>query len=139
MRIDCFLRLTLNHARRIFVFRDKQPLALEDLMGLLLTAAAASRIEKSGNDLADICSLLSSDLRYRGKGLDGDTRPGKLLPFKAEGLIKARRAIAENTAIRSIDILVRKADDCSVELLRVGKRGGWKRITRVWNKAENPI
>lgn len=108
-------------------------------MGLLLTAAAASRIEKSGNDLGEICAMLSSDLRYRGKGLEGDTRAGELLPFKGPALIGARRAIAADPAIRSIHILVRRADDSSVELLRVGRRGGWKRITRVWNSEGAPI
>lgn len=108
-------------------------------MGLLLSAAAASRIEKSGNDLADICGMLSADRRARGVGLVGaEVLPGELLPFKGPALISARRTIAENKAIRAIHILVRRADTDEVELLRVGRKGGWTRVTRVWNKDGQP-
>lgn len=109
-------------------------------MGQLLSAAAAARIEKSGNDLADICGMLSADRRYRGVGVVSHAvLPGKLLPFKGEALIAARRTIYGNKAVRAVCILVRRADDCSVELLRVGARGGWTRITRVWDGEGLPV
>lgn len=103
-------------------------------MAFLLTAAVASRIEKSGNDLAEICQMLSADRRYRDRSPFG----GTLLSFKREALIAARKTMEANTAIRTIDVLVRNFSDSSVDLLRVGRRGGWKRITRVWNKDGAP-
>lgn len=107
-------------------------------MGLLLTAAAASRIEKSGNDLADICRMLSSDRRFRnGSPAGADFLPAEPLPKKCLALPQAKYLLARNKAIRSMDILVRSGDD-SVDLLRVGKRGGWKRITRIWGKDGQP-
>ena len=108
-------------------------------MSVLLTAAAAARVEKSGNDLGEICAMLSADRRYRGKGLPGDTRPGEILPFKGPALVAARRTIAADKAVRAVCILVRRADDSSVELLRVGRRGGWTRVTRIWNGEGEPV
>lgn len=108
-------------------------------MGLLLTASAASRIEKSGNALADICGMLSADRRARGVGLVSVVAmPGETLPCKREAIANARRTIASNSAIRAVDVLVRCGDD-SVDLIRVGKRGGWKRITRVWDTEGLPV
>jgi hypothetical protein len=111
-------------------------------MALLLTAAAAARIEKSGNDLADICGMLSADRRYRGLGCMGipeALRSGELLPFKREALIAARRTVAANKAVRSVDVLCRRGDTDEVELLRVGARGGWTRITRIWDEDGLPV
>lgn len=106
-------------------------------MSLLLSAAAASRIEASGNDLADVCAMLSADRRYYGKGLAGDPRQGASLPCRREAIAAARRTVAANVAVRSVDVVVRNGDD-SVDLIRVGKRGGWKRITRIWDKDGAP-
>ncbi len=108
-------------------------------MSVLLSAAAAARIEAAGNDLGDICAMLSADRRARGQGLPGDIRPGQLLPFKGEALTAARRALANDKAIRSLCILVRRADTGAVELLRVGKKGVWKRITCVWSAEGLPV
>jgi hypothetical protein len=94
-------------------------------MYLLLSASAASRIENSGNDLADICRMLSADRR------------NPCLPGKREAISSVRQMLAANSAMRAVDVLVRCGDD-SVELLRVGKRGGFKLITRVWDKAGVP-
>lgn len=98
-------------------------------MALLLTAAAASRVERSGNDLAEICAMLSADRRWRERSPHG----GESLPGKREALIGARSSMAANPAIRAIDVLVRNGDD-SVDLLRAGPRGGWRRITRIWDR-----
>lgn len=108
-------------------------------MSVLLSAAAAARVEKSGNDLGDVCAMLSADRRYRGKGLPGDTRPGQLLPFKREALTAARRLLAKDKAVRAVYVLIRRSDDGSVELLRVGKLGAWKRVTRIWDRNGEPV
>ena len=106
-------------------------------MGLLLTAAAASRIEKSGNDLGEICLTLSRHRRLTSgsKLLNGSER---YIAPKGEALSRARRWIADAEGVRSVDILVWCADG-SVDLLRVGRKGGWKRITRVWNAKGLPV
>jgi hypothetical protein len=105
-------------------------------MGLLLTAAAASRIEKSGNDLGEICLKLSGHRRLVSgtKLLNGSER--HITP-KGEALSKARRWIADAEGVRSVDVLVWCADG-SVDLLRVGRKGGWKRVTRIWDKDGQP-
>lgn len=105
-------------------------------MATLLTAAAASRIEKSGNDLGEICLKLSGHRRLvsGAKLLNGSER---YITPKGEALTKARRWIADAFAVRSVDILVWNGDG-SVDLLRVGKKGGWKRITRIWDKDGTP-
>ena len=95
-------------------------------MATLLTAAAASRIEKSGNDLGEICRTLSSERRT------------PTLPGKREAICGVRRMLAQNSAMRSADALVRCCDD-SIELIRIGKRGGLKVIARVWNKEGLPV
>ncbi len=103
----------------------------------LISAAAVSRIEKAGCDLASVALQLSSDKRARGIGaVEG--LPAEHLPLKGHALCQARRAIAENKAIKCIFITVRRADTDEVELLRVGKRGGWKRITLIWSAEGRP-
>lgn len=53
---------------------------------------------------------------------------GKLPCFR-EAVAKARRQIAETPAVRAINIVCLRADD-ERWLVRVGRRGGWKRL---WN------
>lgn len=95
-------------------------------MSLLLSSASASRIEASGNDLAEICRTLSSERRT------------PTLPGKREAICGVRRMLSQNSAMRSADALVRCCDD-SIELIRIGKRGGFKVIARVWNKEGLPV
>lgn len=103
---------------------------------VLLSAAAASRIEKSGNDLGEICLTLSGHRRLASGStlLNGSER---YITPKGEALTKARRWIADAFGVRSVDILVWNGDG-SVDLLRVGRKGGWKRITRIWNAKGEP-
>lgn len=99
----------------------------------LISAAAANRIEKAGCDLASVALQLSADKRARGiNAIEG--LPAELLPFKRDALHSARRAIAANKAIKCMFLTVRRADTDAVELLRVGRKGGWKRVTVIWNK-----
>lgn len=107
-------------------------------MNVLISAAAASRIEKSGCDLASVALQLSADKRARGIGaIEG--LPAEYLADKGKALCQARKAIEADKAIRHIFITVRRADTGAVELLRVGRKGGWKRITCIWDKNGAPV
>lgn len=106
-------------------------------MNVLISAAAASRIEKAGCDLASVALQLSADKRARGIGaIEG--LPAEYLADKGRALIQARKAIVADKATRHIFITVRRADTGAVELLRVGRKGGWKRITCIWNGKGEP-
>lgn len=92
---------------------------------LLMTAKTAAKVEAEGNDLGDVCQLLSRHRR------------GERLPRKYEFIAKARHAMRENRSIRAIQGVVWCGDD-SVELLKAGCRGGLKRI-RIWNHEGVPV
>ena len=89
---------------------------------ILISASAAAKIEKSGNDLAHIAQVLSA---YRS----GRHFPMTLQEARAE----ARNMFQRNKAIRAVDFVMMRADD-SVELVRFGPRGGHKRIAKLFNK-----
>jgi hypothetical protein len=93
---------------------------------LLMTAKTAARVEAAGNDLGDVCALLSAHRR------------GQRLTPRREALARARHTIASNPAIAGLQLLVWNGDD-SIELVKVGPRGGVKRIARIWDRFGNPV
>lgn len=102
----------------------------------LLSAAATRRIERSGADLGDICLRLSRHRRLAtgSKLLSGSE---SYITPKGEFLTKARRWLADAEGVRSLTGLVWCADG-SIDFIQVGCKGGWKRITRVWNTEGQP-
>lgn len=92
---------------------------------LLMTAKTAAKVEAAGNDLGTVCLILSRHRR------------GEYAPRKREFIIRARASMRENRAIRSIQGVVWCGDD-SVELLKVGCRGGLKR-TPIWDREGVPV
>jgi len=95
-------------------------------MALLMTKGAVSRVENSGNDLATVAEVVSAHRRGNHAMPFGEARR------YAQGLMKGQ------PAMRSVDIVTMKADD-SVDLIRFGPRGGWRRITRLLDREGQPV
>lgn len=93
----------------------------------LMTAAAAARVEKAGGDIAHIARLLADHMDRKSQ-----------IPTLRESFASAMRTIRGNKAIRSVCVVVMKADD-SVEMIRIGQHGGIKRITRLLDPNGRPV
>jgi hypothetical protein len=94
---------------------------------LLLTAAAADRVELAGCDLADVCRVIS------------DVRNRRAYPQSRRfAVANAKSTMANNKAISAVVVIVMAADD-SIDLIKVGKRGGVKRIVRLLDRHHKPV
>lgn len=96
-------------------------------MTVLMTAAAAARVEKAGCDLADVCRVISAFKRRERCPIR-----------KREAIIDGKRTMRANKAISAMIYTVMCGDD-SLELIKVGKRGGVTRITRLLDRNGKPV
>ncbi len=93
-------------------------------MSLLVSASAAAKIEAAcGVDtLTEVARQISRARRGEGQIAD----------FRA-AIAGARRTIAGNKSARAVYVLTMRGDD-SIWFVRVGARGGWKKIADLTRK-----
>lgn len=94
---------------------------------MLMTPRTAEKVEKAGNDLRDVCQMISDHVHRRQR----------LIP-KNIAIIDAKRMMKRDPHIRSVQCLVWNADD-SVDLIKIGNRGGVTKVTSILDKKGNPV
>jgi hypothetical protein len=93
-------------------------------MSLLVSSSAAAKIESAcGVDTLTEVALQISRAR---RGLD------QIADFRS-AIAGARRTLAGNKAVRAVYVLTMRGDD-SIWFVRVGARGGWKKIADLSGK-----
>lgn len=96
-------------------------------MALLMTKEVADLVEASGNDLADICQILSEHRR----GIN-------IIPRFTDIYGSAVESMEHDTIVVGMQFLVRKEDD-SVTLVLIKKGGGFQTVADIWDSTGTPI